>query len=227
MQDRFWVVMVGLFISLGFPGSTFAQNSAQVSSADGWPEPVWAQPPITDQNRKPAPRRNLEGTWGPAQGPAQESRHRRAIETRTTAGRRISFRTLQTAWNCTSLIRRSKARTPFCPAERQRSKKSLRAVGRAPRTITTTSGSPKSFEDEYKVVILYQYDNRWRVIWTDGRELPKQVEGGVEIGGEAREQRFFGYSRWQMGGRLHVRSADGWNNAGRPRVAGFDRPAHQ
>ena len=54
------------------------------------------------------------------------------------------------------------------------------------------------FQDEYKVVILYQYDNRWRIIWTDGRELPKVVEGGVEIAGETREQRSFGYSvgRW-------------------------------
>jgi hypothetical protein len=47
-------------------------------------------------------------------------------------------------------------------------------------------------------VILYHYDNRWRVIWTDGRELPKVVDGGVQIGGELREPRFFGYSvgRW-------------------------------
>ena len=45
---------------------------------------------------------------------------------------------------------------------------------------------------------LYQYDNRWRIIWTDGRALPSAVDGRVEIAGEVREQRFFGYSvgRW-------------------------------
>ena len=50
------------------------------------------------------------------------------------------------------------------------------------------------FQDDYKIAILYQYDNRWRVIWTDGRPLPKLLDGGVEIDGGYREQRWFGYS---------------------------------
>ena len=55
------------------------------------------------------------------------------------------------------------------------------------------------FQDEYKVAMLYQYDNQWRIIWTDGRPLPKLVDGGgVEINGQYREPRWFGYSvgRW-------------------------------
>lgn len=50
------------------------------------------------------------------------------------------------------------------------------------------------FQDDVKVVVLYQFDNRWRIIWTDGRELPKLIDGGVQIGNEQREQRFYGYS---------------------------------
>jgi hypothetical protein len=50
------------------------------------------------------------------------------------------------------------------------------------------------FQDEHKVAILYNYDNRWRIIWTDGRSLPKLVDGGVEIDGQYRESRWFGYS---------------------------------
>ena len=84
----------------------------------------------------------------------------------------------------------------------------LPAEGNDPRNLCEPLGMPRYnhynlrltqiFQDEYKVAILYQYDNRWRVIWTDGRQLPKLVDGGVEIGGEIREQRFFGYSvgRW-------------------------------
>jgi hypothetical protein len=34
------------------------------------------------------------------------------------------------------------------------------------------------------VVILYQYDKRYRVIWTDGRELPKELP----------DDRWYGYS---------------------------------
>jgi hypothetical protein len=55
------------------------------------------------------------------------------------------------------------------------------------------------FQDEYKLAMLYQYDNQWRIIWTDGRPLPKLVDGGgVEINGQYREPRWFGYSvgRW-------------------------------
>jgi hypothetical protein len=67
-----------------------------------------------------------------------------------------------------------------------------------PRSNHYNLGLTQFFQDDYKVAILYQYDNRWRVIWTDGRELPKVVDGGVELGGELREQRFQGYSvgRW-------------------------------
>ena len=32
------------------------------------------------------------------------------------------------------------------------------------------------------------------MIWTDGRKLPKMLDGGVEIDGQYREQRIFGYS---------------------------------
>jgi len=82
------------------------------------------------------------------------------------------------------------------------------ADGNDPRNLCEPLGMPRAnhynlnvtqfFQDEYKVAILYQYDYRWRVIWTDGRVLPKLVDGAVQIGDEIREQRFFGYSvgRW-------------------------------
>jgi hypothetical protein len=106
---------------------------------------------------------------------------------------------------------------PYTPGglELYRSHKALEGIDAVlpaqdndPRNRCEPLGMPRSnhynirltqiFQDEYKVVILYHYDNRWRVIWTDGRELPKLVEGGVEIAGEVRERRFFGYSvgRW-------------------------------
>jgi hypothetical protein len=39
-------------------------------------------------------------------------------------------------------------------------------------------------QNEFKVVILYEYAQTWRVIWTDGREVPKEIP----------ENRFYGYS---------------------------------
>jgi hypothetical protein len=49
-------------------------------------------------------------------------------------------------------------------------------------------------QNQYKVAILYEYGQAWRVIWTDGREVPKLVEGGVLVGKEVRGPRFYGYS---------------------------------
>lgn len=63
-----------------------------------------------------------------------------------------------------------------------------------PRTDLYYLRDTQIFQNEYKVAILYQYGEAWRVIWTDGRELPKLVDGAVLVGKEVREQRFYGYS---------------------------------
>ena len=42
--------------------------------------------------------------------------------------------------------------------------------------------------------MLYQYDNRWRNIWVDGRELPEMVDGGVIAGGTYKASKWYGYS---------------------------------
>ena len=58
-----WALTVGLFAAaLGLPVDTLAQSS----SPGGWLAPNYSPPPITDANRKPAPRRSLAGTWIPS-----------------------------------------------------------------------------------------------------------------------------------------------------------------
>jgi hypothetical protein len=49
-------------------------------------------------------------------------------------------------------------------------------------------------QNQYKIVILYQYDTKWRDIWIDGRPIPQIIDGGVKIGNELKESRFYGYS---------------------------------
>ena len=66
MRNRFWVSMVilsaaALAISIG--------TSAQNNSKPTWPEVDWHKPRITTQNQKPAPRRNIAGSWSTAAGP--------------------------------------------------------------------------------------------------------------------------------------------------------------
>jgi hypothetical protein len=194
MRNAILVVSAGLFVTvLAATVDTFAQTS----STGGWLIPDWNKPPVSDTNRKPAPRRNLAGTWGPADGPGAGTQAS-GVQLKPNNGR-------------------PENQLPYTPGglELYRSHKALEGADAVlpgqdndPRNRCEPLGVPRYnhynvrltqiFQDEYKIVILYQYDNRWRVVWTDGRELPKQVEGGVEIGGEIREQRFFGYSvgRW-------------------------------
>ena len=171
--------------------------SGQGNSPGGWLTPVWDKPPITDANRKPAPRRSLVGTWGPAGGPGAGTQAS-GVQLKPNNGR-------------------PENQLPYTPygLELYRAHKALEGIDAVlpaqdndPRNRCEPLGVPRYnhynvrltqiFQDEYKVVILYQYDNRWRVIWTDGRTLPRVVDGGVDIAGDAREQRFFGYSvgRW-------------------------------
>jgi hypothetical protein len=178
---------------IALPLATFAQTS----SAGGWPTPDWNKPPITEANRKPAPRRNLVGTWGPAAGPGAGTQAN-GVQLKPNDGK-------------------PENQLPYTPfgLELYKSHKALEGIDAVipgqdndPRNRCEPLGVPRYnhynlrlaqiFQDDYKVVILYSYDNRWRVIWTDGRELPKVSDGVVELGGEIREQRFFGYSvgRW-------------------------------
>ncbi len=50
------------------------------------------------------------------------------------------------------------------------------------------------FQNPQKIAVLYQYDNRWRNIWIDGREVPEMVDGGVLAGGTYKASKWYGYS---------------------------------
>ena len=194
MPARIWVLIISLSVAVL---AAAAHTVAQSASPGGWLTPQWGRPLVTAANRKPAPRRNLVGMWAPF-GRFGAGTQAGGVQAKPNNGR-------------------PENQLPYTPfgLELYKSHKALEgadavrpAEGNDPRNLCEPLGMPRSnhynlgltqfFQDDYKVAILYQYDNRWRVIWTDGRELPKVVEGGVELGGELREQRFQGYSvgRW-------------------------------
>jgi hypothetical protein len=216
MVVRFRVVMAALVgAALIFPLRAAAQNT----STQTWPDPVPNRPPVAEKDKKPAPRRTLVGMWGSRLG-----NQAKGVQLRPNDGS-------------------PENELPYTPYGRQlyqshRPVEGLDAVPPAqtndPRLSCEPLGFPRYnhydlgvqiFQDEYKVAILYHYDNRWRFIWTDGRSFPKLLDGGVDIDGQFREQRFFGYSvgRWVDDYTLEVQTVGTlpedrvWlDNTGRP-----------
>jgi hypothetical protein len=194
MSARVCILIVGLSVAvLALAAHTLAQST----SPGGWLTPQWGRPLVTAANRKPAPRRNLTGTWAPF-GRFGVGTQAGGVQAKPNNGRpenQLPYTPFGLA-----LYKSHKAlegADAVRPAEGNDPRNLCEPLG-MPRTNHYNLGVTQFFQDEHKIAILYQYDNRWRVIWTDGRELPKVVDGGVELGGELREQRFFGYSvgRW-------------------------------
>ena len=170
-----------------------AEGVAQDKTRATWPSPVPTRGPVAEKDKKPAPRRTLNGMWSALRLGNQSG----GVQLKPNNGK-------------------PENELPYTPYGLQvyRSHKPLEgkdsvdpADNNDPRTKCEPLGFPRYnhydlgiqvFQDEQKIAMLYNFDNRWRMIWTDGRPLPKVVDGGVEMDGEFREARWFGYSvgRW-------------------------------
>jgi len=170
-----------------------AEAVAQDKTGATWPSPVPTRGPIAEKDKKPAPRRTINGMWSALRLGNQSG----GVQLKPNNGK-------------------PENELPYTPYGLQvyRSHKPLEgkdsvdpADNNDPRTKCEPLGFPRYnhydlgiqvFQDEHKIAMLYNFDNRWRMIWTDGRPLPKVVDGGVEIDGEYREARWMGYSvgRW-------------------------------
>ena len=191
MASRAWFASIALAMALTLSlapthGSRGAQQALAVSQksavASGQKIPAAA-----------APRHDLSGTWEPANGPSDG----------------IGFLGTYSMPN----DGKPEHRLPYTPhgLEAYKSHQALFGVdenlpenNNDPRDKCEPLGFPRMnfynlretqiLQNEYKVAILYEYGTAWRVIWTDGRPLPKLVDGGVQIGNEVKEPRYYGYS---------------------------------
>jgi len=170
-----------------------AAGVAQDKAPQKWPSPVATRGPVAEKDKKPAPRRTINGMWSALRLGNQSG----GVQLKPNNGK-------------------PENELPYTPYGLQvyRSHKPLEGIASVdpadnndPRTKCEPLGFPRYnhydlgiqvFQDEHKIAMLYNFDNRWRMIWTDGRPLPKVVDGGVEIDGEYREARWMGYSvgRW-------------------------------
>ncbi len=194
MLNRFVWLTISLMAALTFSSLGFARKAPPQHSGT-------AKNQTEDQTAArapaPAPRLDISGTWEPANGP-NDGVQANGVKSMPSDGK-------------------PEHQLPFTPygLEVFKSHKALEGVDAVlpaffndPRDKCEPLGFPRTnfynlretqiMQNEYKVAILYEYGETWRVIWTDGRELPRAVEGGVLVGKDFHEQRYYGYSvgRW-------------------------------
>jgi len=184
-------------------------GSATSHPVDGWPGPKPA--PAKAQKGGPAPRHDISGTWDPGFSGLQtlgagaipedgKPEHRLPY---TAAGLEALNRT-----------RPSNGARSVLPAENNDPVFSCDPQG-MPREDLYELRTTQIIQTPEKVVMLYQFAKVWRVIWTDGRELPKDPE-----------PRWYGYSvgKWVDDNTLLVETTGTdertWiDRAGRPHSA--------
>jgi hypothetical protein len=169
----------------GGGGGGRVESTADLTVLDGWGRPL-TDPLPGGRQAGPPPARNIDGMWEPAESPGA------GIQANGTY----------------SMPSDGKSEPPYTPEGKRvyDSHKALygyRAVlpslSNDPRDRCDPLGFPRAnfyqlrhtqfIQRPNQVVILYQFDKRYRVIWTDGREFPKELP----------DFRWYGYSvgRWQ------------------------------
>jgi hypothetical protein len=223
MLNRFGVVTTGVLgAALMISASSFAQGTPAQSAPKDWPKEAGGRRAASEKDKKPAPAppHSIAGLWANT----RDGNQAKGVQLHPNDGK-------------------PENQPPYTPYGLQlyKSHKALEgfnsvppAVNNDPRVKCEPLGLPRAnhydlgvriYQDENSVAILYQYDNRWRTIWTDGRPLPKVLDGGVEINGEYQEERWMGYSvgKWLDDTTLEVQTVGTmpddrvWlDNTGRP-----------
>jgi hypothetical protein len=182
-MKRWYLVVTAMLVASAF---AYAQgrrveSTADLTVVDGWNRP------LTDPGTPgPAPVRDLSGMWEPAESPGAGIQANGPV----------------------SMPSDGKSEPPYTPAGKAAydSHKALfgyRAVvpslSNDPRNHCDPLGFPRAnfyqlrhtkiIQLEDQVIILYQFDKRYRIIWTDGRDFPSELP----------DNRWYGYSigRWE------------------------------
>ncbi len=200
------------------PQGETQKNKTEVTAApppvdyDGWGRPI----PSEVKNHKPvrAPKHDISGTWDPANGPDDGGQFygAKAVPEDGKPGHQPPY----TAAGLEALYRTkpSNGARMVLPGETNDPELVCNPQG-FPREDLFQLRTTQIVQTHLNVLILYEYDRVWRVIWTDGRELPKDPE-----------PRWYGYSvgKWVDEYTLVVET-NGTDNrtwvdhAGRPHTA--------
>ena len=148
---------------------------------------------VADQKTAPAPRHDISGTWEPANGPSDgiQADGVKAMPNDGKPQHQLPYTPYgEQVYRSHHALEGADA---VLPGEFNDPRDKCEPLG-FPRMNFYNLRETQILQNENKIAMLYEYGTTWRVIWTDGRELPKLVDGGVMIGKEAKEPRYYGYS---------------------------------
>jgi hypothetical protein len=177
---------------------------------DGWGRPII--PAAKDQKPGPAPRHDLSGIWDPPNVSGIQVLGAGAAPDDGKPEHKLPY--TAEGLDALKLTKPSNGVRSVLPAETNDPVFSCDPQG-FPREDLYELRTTQILQTPQAVVILYTYGRIWRVIWTDGRELPKDPE-----------PRWFGYSvgKWVDDYTLVVQTSGTdertWiDRAGRPHSA--------
>ena len=169
-------------------GKAGSKPAAQTSSEDqralldGWGRPV-KEALKPGEKPGPAPRHDISGTWEPARGPGDGIMAWGPRDMPYDGAPEHNPPYSAIGWQT------QHSHKPLEGEERV-----LESLSNDPRNKCDPLGFPRAdfyqirhtqiMQDDHKIAILYEFEKRWRIIWIDGRELPKEVP----------EPRYYGYS---------------------------------
>jgi hypothetical protein len=165
-------------------GNQKDQQTAPASAApldyDGWGRPI----PSNAKSEKsgPAPRHDISGTWDPANG-SEDGGQFFGAKTLPVDGK-PGHEPPYTPLGLETYLRTKPSNgARAVPAEETNDPEVVCDPQGFPREDLFQLRTTQIAQTPEKVFIMYEFDRVWRVIWTDGRELPKDPE-----------PRWFGYS---------------------------------
>ena len=233
MSKRLLISAVALLAGLALSPVIGAQTAPHKTAGDEPKPGTWnSLPPIkpfyAGKKSGPAPKRDLSGVWDAAEAdggrqPSGAIEHPALMKPRgqgIEGGQPDETGIMHPLSYTPEGLAALKANMPSGPGVRQ----VPASLSNDPMDQCDPIGFPRmelyelrTFEllqNANQVVYLNQYFGNFRVIWTDGRELPKDAGAAVE--------RLLGR---KMGGRLHVRGRD--DRAESQKLARSRRPSAQ
>jgi len=130
-----------------------------------------------------APRHDISGTWEPADGPGAgiQAGGVKAMPNDGKPEHELPYTPYGLATY--KLHKALEGKDAVAPAFYNDPRDFCEPIG-FPRADHYNLRQTQIMQNEFKVAILYQYAQTWRIIWTDGRDVPKEIP----------EDRFYGYS---------------------------------